>query len=77
MGWFRRRRSALARRYGHFGMAELEKADGNVRKLAKDHPIAAAAIAGATVGAVAGHLGASTGAMLGAVAAGAAQLGKK
>jgi hypothetical protein len=65
---FRRKAGALRRRYGHFGMAEVNNAAAGVRKFASDNAPITAAVVGAAGGALAGGLGAGAGALVGAVA---------
>jgi hypothetical protein len=69
------RSRALARRYGHFSvtMADVNKASGNVRALAEDHPFIAGAAVGAAAGAIAAGTPPSAAAVVGAIAGIAAQ----
>jgi hypothetical protein len=69
----KRRSRALARRYGHFGMADVNKASAKIKQFANAHPLAAGAAIGATAGAIAAGTPASTAALVGAIAGVAAQ----
>jgi hypothetical protein len=76
----RKRRSRLARRYGHtyagikarHGHAfaeDVRKAGAKLHRLAQEHPAATAALTGASIGTVAGGLGTGAAALLGGTAA--------
>jgi len=66
----RRRRTALARRYGHASMMEpIHKATTEVQKLAKEYPLVTAGVVGAGAGLVIAELGAVPAMAVGAVAA--------
>ncbi len=64
----RKRGRALRRRYGHFGMADVERSTATLRKMAHDNPAVTAAALGAASGAIAAGMGAGTAALLGAAA---------
>lgn len=63
-----KRRRGLAKRFGHFGMKQVEDATASIRKLAKDNPDVTAVGIGAGVGAMAAGLGVGTAALLGGAA---------
>jgi hypothetical protein len=64
----RRKRFALARRYGHASMAQVHSATADLRKLARDNAAVTAGVLGAAAGAVSSELGVGTAALVGAVA---------
>jgi hypothetical protein len=61
----KRKKSALARRYGHFSAHE---ATASVRKLTAENPMVASAAAGAALGAIAAGMSVGSAAAVGAVA---------
>lgn len=60
---------ALRRRYGHFGMADVENGVAHIRRLATDNPTVTAAVFGATSAALASGMPTGAAAVLGATAA--------
>lgn len=73
----RRRKFALARRYGHASMKQVEEVTAGLKRIAKENSTATAVLLGAGVGAVAAGLGTGTAALVGAGAALAAEHMKK
>jgi hypothetical protein len=59
---------ALAKRYGHFDMGKVHKATADVRKLASDNPLVAAALVGSGIGAIGAGMTLGGAALVGAAA---------
>jgi outer membrane lipoprotein SlyB len=68
-----KRKRALARRYGHFNMGDVNKASGAVKRFTHDHPLVAGAAMGAAATAVTAGSSPATAALVGAIAGVAAQ----
>jgi len=64
----KKKSKALAKRYGHFGMANVNRAGGAVRQFAHDHPLVAGAAIGGAAAAIAAGAPVKTAALIGAIA---------
>lgn len=64
-----KRRGKLGKRYGHFGMKEVEGFTDSIKSMATKNPAATAGILGASAAAIAAGMGVAPAAMLGAGAA--------
>jgi hypothetical protein len=73
----RKRGLALRRRYGHFGLKDIQEGTAGIRKLAADNPLVTAAAIGATIGAVSAGMTPASAAAVGSVAGVAVQQAMK
>ena len=64
----RSHRRGLARRYGHFGLDDVSKDLGGIKRLARENPLVTSVAIGAAAGAAASGLGATSASMVGALA---------